>query len=123
MNAPETHTPTQPGKNGEFYTKGNVVWKSPIVRRNEADNGNSVEMGFAVCTASEWLSAETLAGALNEHVSLAARAAELETALRTLLNCPAIADEDHSDPAWGDEETLAAADAARAALKNGGGNV
>jgi hypothetical protein len=69
---------SEQGKNGEFYTKGNVVWKSPIVRRNEANNGDSVEVGFAVCTASEWIKAETLAGVFTEHTTLAARVAELE---------------------------------------------
>lgn len=61
---------SEQGKNGEFYTKGNVVWKSPIVRRNEADNGDTITVGFPVCTASEFIYAETLAGAFTEHAAM-----------------------------------------------------
>jgi len=50
---------------------------------------------------------------------------ELRDALDRLLACPAIADENHSDPAWGDNETADAilfARRARAALSKGEGD-
>jgi hypothetical protein len=56
---------------------------------------------------------------VNKVPALQARVAELEEALSILLKCPAIADENHSDPEWGDAETAAAVDAARAALQGG----
>ena len=46
-----------------------------------------------------------------------ARIAELEGALSALLLCPAIADGNHNEPAWGDEETSKAESRARAALE------
>lgn len=55
------------GKNGEFYTRDNVVWKSPIYKRNETDDGDVITVGFPVCTASEWIDAETIAGILTEY--------------------------------------------------------
>lgn len=46
-----------------------------------------------------------------------ARVAELEKALGRLLASPALADENHSDPEWGCEETAIAVTAARRALE------
>ena len=44
---------------------------------------------------------------------------KLREALRDLLQCPAIADGNHNEPAWYDPETAMAEKKARAALKEG----
>jgi len=43
----------------------------------------------------------------------------LREALRDLLQCPAIADGNHNEPAWYEPETAMAEKKARAALKKG----
>lgn len=70
--APSVGVPTM-GRNGEYYVKAGAVWKSPIFRRNAADNGDTVTIGFKVCTPSEWIDAGTLAGVFNEHAALATK--------------------------------------------------
>lgn len=66
------------GKNGEFYAKGKDVWKSPTVTRNTDNTGDSIEVGFKVCTVSEWLDAETIVGVFTEHAALQERVRRLE---------------------------------------------
>ena len=54
--------------------------------------------------------------AFQANASLIAAAPDLLEALKALLNCPAIADEDHHDPTWGDGETAQAKSLALAAI-------
>lgn len=51
-----------------------------------------------------------------DYEALEKRAADMYEALKKLLACPAIADEDHNDPEWSDPETAEAEREARAAL-------
>lgn len=47
-----------------FYVKGREIWKRPIETQND-DGSMNITLGFHVCTASEWISPETIAGILN----------------------------------------------------------
>lgn len=48
-----------------YYVKGDVVFKRPI--RRKTPTGTNVSMGFPVCKASEYVSAEAIAAIFNEN--------------------------------------------------------
>lgn len=41
-------------KNGEYYSQGSVIHKSPVVTKNPA-GGSTVSIGFPVCTISDYI--------------------------------------------------------------------
>lgn len=90
----------------------------------EAQAGSEISERLEIDIARLRLSARadlhTIAGDIREAVAtidrMAARIVELEAALRKLLQCPAIADGSHNEPAWGDAETAEAESFARATL-------
>jgi hypothetical protein len=107
------------GKNGEFYTKGKDVWKSPTVTRNTDNTGDSIEVGFKVCTVSEWLDAETVVGVFTEHAALQERVRRLEEALKPFADDAMTYDPPEDDDhflAWNSEFKIGALRRARAAL-------
>jgi hypothetical protein len=80
---PMTTAHTPPLRNGEFYAKGDVIFRAPI--ETETETGTSINVGFPVCTVSDYVLAENVVECLNasrEHDSLKARIEELETALQ-----------------------------------------
>jgi len=48
-----------------YYVKGDVVFKRPI--RRKTATGTNITMGFPVCTASEYVSADAIAIIFNEN--------------------------------------------------------
>lgn len=58
--------------NGEYYAKGDVVWKSPV--RTEKPGGSVVTIGFPVCKMTEACDdqAASLAAMLNGRAALRA---------------------------------------------------
>lgn len=48
-----------------FYIKGDVVFKRPV--RRKTPSGTNITMGFAICTASEYVSAAAIAAIFNEN--------------------------------------------------------
>ena len=48
-----------------FYVKGDVVFKRPVHRKTAS--GTNITMGFPVCTASEYVSANAIAAIFNEN--------------------------------------------------------
>lgn len=70
---------------GRYYAKGNVVYKSPV--KHPKENGStSYSLGFPVCTASEYVSAENIVAVMN-HGDDQARAAiekDSEAALQAI---------------------------------------
>ena len=58
-----------------YYVSGDVVCKRSVGKRNADGTGTNYTLGFPVCTASEYIAAETLAGFMNEEE---ASAAEIE---------------------------------------------
>lgn len=49
--------------NGEFYAKDNRVFHAPIETKTET--GKSINVGFPVCAASEYVTAESVSKCLN----------------------------------------------------------
>lgn len=102
MNAEVKHTPTP----GPWFAERNErrfnVW------------GRRGELLVAECGQEE----NTFSKA-NAH--LIAAAPDMLAALKALINAPAIADEDHNDPTWGDGETAQAKSLALAAIARAGG--
>ncbi len=65
--------------NGEFYAKGMKIFRAPI--ETKTATGRNINVGFPVCTVSEYVSAGDVVGCLNasaETASLKERVAELE---------------------------------------------
>jgi hypothetical protein len=48
-----------------YYVKGNIVFKRPV--RRKTATGTNITVGFPVCTASEYVSAEDIAVIFNEN--------------------------------------------------------
>lgn len=90
MTAP--HTQCQPEAdelrriNGEFYAKGSRVFRAPIETKTEG--GTSINVGFPVCTVSEYVDVEAVASCLNasrEIATLQARVEEAEKIIREVV--------------------------------------
>lgn len=79
--------------------RNGVIWES-----------NAATRVLAEALYGAWKEGAAEAGAENER---------LRKALERLLASPALADENHSDPEWGCEETAIAVTAARRALEGG----
>lgn len=56
---------SQKYSDGRYYAKGDVVHKSPMRHPKQPDGVTPYTLGFPVCTASGYVSAEAIAEVLN----------------------------------------------------------
>lgn len=94
---------------------GRAEWLSKAKR----EEGYTDITSFDVVWAEVRARAARADAAETEAVQLRERVAALEAGLRALLQAPAIADENHSDPSWGCQETAEAVAAARTLVEGG----
>lgn len=70
-----------------YEARGNVVHKLPVKVRNDTDTGNVFEVGFPVCTASEYVEAAMLAAIL-EHAAPPPDRSDMLRKIESVLSIP-----------------------------------
>lgn len=116
------HMPHVPAEVREAIAQGHSALMAAltIIERRTHERDQYAAMVAKVTDPAYLEGALRAAGATaTEAARLRERVAALEAGLRALLQAPAIADENHSDPSWGCQETAEAVAAARTLVEGG----